>query len=186
MASLPGSLRRRVAHSDSSPVSRCFSRIAWPLGRCRPPTLLAMGQNRQKTGKPCLLTPSVRPGRRTGMNESEKQFSFTRAASSTSRRAKNQISSALALNPTHQLLNLKYVFRDPFTLSDGRNGASQTVSRWAPSVAEWVNPRSCWSLESGCRQWNLSHVPPVTVPDQPWLQISWHSLHGVADGEIPA
>jgi hypothetical protein len=49
-----------------------------------------------------------------GMNESEKQFSFTRAASSTSGRAKNQIpiSSALALDPTHQLVNLKYVFRD--------------------------------------------------------------------------
>ena len=52
-----------------------------------------------------------------GMNESEKQFSFTRAASSTSGRAKNQIpiSSALALDPTYQLANLKYVFRDcPF------------------------------------------------------------------------
>jgi hypothetical protein len=48
------------------------------------------------------------------MNESEKQFSFTRAASSTSGRAKNQIpiSSALALDPTHQLVNRKYVFRD--------------------------------------------------------------------------
>jgi hypothetical protein len=45
------------------------------------------------------------------MNESEKQFSFTRAASSTSGRAKNQISWALALDPTHQLVNLKYVFR---------------------------------------------------------------------------
>ena len=52
-----------------------------------------------------------------GMNESEKQFSFTCAASSTSGRAKNQIpiSSDLALDPTHQLVNLKYVFRDPFT-----------------------------------------------------------------------
>src|ERR1035437_7568412 len=49
-----------------------------------------------------------------GMNESEKQFSFTRAAPSTSGRAKNRIpiSSALALDPTHQLVNLKYVFRD--------------------------------------------------------------------------
>jgi hypothetical protein len=48
-----------------------------------------------------------------GMNESEKQFSFTRAASKTSGRANNQIpiSSALALDPTHQLDNLKYVFR---------------------------------------------------------------------------
>ena len=48
------------------------------------------------------------------MNESEKQFSFTRAASSTSGRAQNQIpiSWALALDPTHQLVNLKYVFRD--------------------------------------------------------------------------
>jgi hypothetical protein len=53
-----------------------------------------------------------------GMNESEKQFSFTRAAPSTSGRAKNQIpiSSASALDPTHQLVNLKYVFRDPFIL----------------------------------------------------------------------
>jgi hypothetical protein len=50
------------------------------------------------------------------MNESEKQFSFTRAASSTSGRAKNQIpiSWALALDPTHHLVNLKYVFRDLF------------------------------------------------------------------------
>jgi hypothetical protein len=52
------------------------------------------------------------------MNESEKQFSFTRAASSTSGRERKQIpaiSSALALDPTHQLVNLKYVFRDrPF------------------------------------------------------------------------
>jgi hypothetical protein len=48
------------------------------------------------------------------MNESEKQFSFTRAAPSTSGRAKSQIpiSWALALDPTHQLVNLKYVFRD--------------------------------------------------------------------------
>ena len=44
-------------------ASRCFSRGAWPLGRCRPPTLLAMGQNRQNTGKTCLLTPSARSGR---------------------------------------------------------------------------------------------------------------------------
>jgi hypothetical protein len=36
---------------------------AWPLGRCRPPTVLAMGQNRQKTGKACLLTPSSSSGR---------------------------------------------------------------------------------------------------------------------------
>jgi hypothetical protein len=49
-----------------------------------------------------------------GMNESEKQFSFTRAASSTSERAKNQIpiGSALALDPTHQRVKLKYFFRD--------------------------------------------------------------------------
>src|ERR1035441_6174037 len=54
------------------------------------------------------------------MNESEKQFSSTRAASSTSGRAKNQIpiSSALALDPTHELVNLKYVFRDPFTVAE--------------------------------------------------------------------
>jgi hypothetical protein len=39
---------------------------------------------------------------------------FTRAASSASGRAKNHIpiSWALALDPTHQLVNLKYVFRD--------------------------------------------------------------------------
>jgi hypothetical protein len=43
--------------------SRCFSRIAWPLGRCRPPTVLAMGQNRQKTGKAYLLPPSTSSGR---------------------------------------------------------------------------------------------------------------------------
>jgi hypothetical protein len=51
-----------------------------------------MGQNRQKTRKTCLLTPSTSSRRiGAGMNESEKQFSFTRAASSTSGRAKNQI-----------------------------------------------------------------------------------------------
>ena len=51
-----------------------------------------------------------------GMNEGEKQFSFTRATTSTSGRAKIHIpiSSALALDPTHQFVNLKYVFRDPF------------------------------------------------------------------------
>ena len=43
--------------------SRCFSRIAWPLGHSRPPTVLAMGQNRPKTGKPCLLPPSTNSGR---------------------------------------------------------------------------------------------------------------------------
>src|SRR5674476_1086642 len=44
-----------------------------------------------------------------GMNESEKQFSFTRAASSTSGRAEKEIliSWALALDPTHQLVNRK-------------------------------------------------------------------------------
>jgi hypothetical protein len=49
-----------------------------------------------------------------GMNENEKQFSFTRATSSTSGRAKNQtpISTALALDTTHQLVNLKYVSRN--------------------------------------------------------------------------
>ncbi len=31
--------------------------------RCRPPTLLAMGQNRRKTGKTCPWTPSARSGR---------------------------------------------------------------------------------------------------------------------------
>ena len=43
--------------------SRCFSGIAWPPGRCRPPTVLAMRQNRQKTGKACLLPPSTSFGR---------------------------------------------------------------------------------------------------------------------------
>ena len=49
-----------------------------------------------------------------GMNESEKQFSFTRAASSTSGRAEKEIliSWALALDPTHQLVNRKYVFQE--------------------------------------------------------------------------
>jgi hypothetical protein len=37
--------------------------MAWPLGRCRPATVFALGQNRQKTGKPCLLTPSTSFGR---------------------------------------------------------------------------------------------------------------------------
>jgi hypothetical protein len=51
-----------------------------------------MGQNLQKTGKTCLLTPSARSGKMGGaMNEREKQFSFTRAAPSTSGRAKKQI-----------------------------------------------------------------------------------------------
>ena len=40
-----------------------LSRIAWPLGRCRPPTLLAMGQNHQKAGNNCLMTPSARSDR---------------------------------------------------------------------------------------------------------------------------
>ena len=58
--------------------------MAWPLGRCRPPTLPAMGKNRQKLGIYCLLTP-LRQLSQDGatMNESEKQFSFTRAALST-------------------------------------------------------------------------------------------------------
>ena len=42
---------------------RHLSCIAWPLGRCRPPMLLAMGQNREKLGKNYLLTPSARSGR---------------------------------------------------------------------------------------------------------------------------
>jgi hypothetical protein len=46
-----------------APESRCFSRLAWPLGRCRPPTALAMGQNRQKTGDTCLLPPSTSSGK---------------------------------------------------------------------------------------------------------------------------
>ena len=50
------------APASSGPVcpeSRYCSRIAWPLGRWRPPAVLAMGQNRQKTGKTGLLTPST-------------------------------------------------------------------------------------------------------------------------------
>ncbi len=41
---------------------------------------------------------------------------LTRTAPSTSERAKNQIpiSSALAQDPIHQLVNLKYAFGDPF------------------------------------------------------------------------
>jgi hypothetical protein len=50
-------------HPLFAPESRCFSPIAWPLGRCRPPTVLAMGQNRQKTGKTCLLPPATSSGR---------------------------------------------------------------------------------------------------------------------------
>jgi hypothetical protein len=51
-----------------------------------------MGQNRLKTGKTCLLPPSTSSGKIGGaMNESEKRFSFTRAAPSTSGRAKKQI-----------------------------------------------------------------------------------------------
>ena len=50
-------------HSRFAPESRCFSRLAWPLGRCRLTTVLAMGQNRQKTGKTYLLTPSTSSGR---------------------------------------------------------------------------------------------------------------------------
>jgi hypothetical protein len=37
------------------------------------------------------LTPSTKSGRMRGMHESEKQFSFTRVASSTSGRAQKQI-----------------------------------------------------------------------------------------------
>ncbi|MCX6924803.1 MAG: hypothetical protein NT154_16565 [Verrucomicrobia bacterium] len=37
--------------------------ITWALDRWRQPTVLAMGQNRQKTSKTCLLTPSGRSGR---------------------------------------------------------------------------------------------------------------------------
>lgn len=46
-----------------APESRYISRIAWPPRRCRPPTLLAMGQNRRKTGNTCPLAPSARSGR---------------------------------------------------------------------------------------------------------------------------
>ncbi|MCX6926463.1 MAG: hypothetical protein NT154_25130 [Verrucomicrobia bacterium] len=42
--------RHRPPPARFAPESRYFSRLAWPLGRCRPPTLSAMGQNRQKLG----------------------------------------------------------------------------------------------------------------------------------------
>src|ERR1035438_3682102 len=65
------------------------------------------------------------------MNESEKQFSFTRAASSTSGRTEKKIliSSALALDPTHQLVNLKYVFRDFHSHLGGSNGIWHPCAR---------------------------------------------------------
>ena len=68
--------------------------MAWPLGRCRPPTLPAMGQNRQKLGIYCLLTP-LRQLSQDGatMNESEKQFSLTRAALSAGGRAETKFLS---------------------------------------------------------------------------------------------
>jgi hypothetical protein len=58
LCSAPASSPARLAAQ-----SRHCSRIAWPLGRCHPPTLLAIGQNRHKTGNTCLLTPSARSGR---------------------------------------------------------------------------------------------------------------------------
>jgi hypothetical protein len=65
------------------------------------------------------------------MNESEKQFSFTLAASRTSGRAKSQIpiSPALALEPTHELVNLKYVFRVTLSPSDGAWALSFAICR---------------------------------------------------------
>jgi hypothetical protein len=60
----------------------------------------------------CLLCPADSPGPIYGLTP-------FRAASDTSGHAKNQIpiSSALALSPTHQRVNFKYVFRDPFTVA---------------------------------------------------------------------
>jgi hypothetical protein len=43
--------------------NRAASRALPGLGRGPPPTVLAMGQNRQKTGKTCLLPPSTSSGR---------------------------------------------------------------------------------------------------------------------------
>jgi hypothetical protein len=83
------------------------------------PPAYGLGDGAKPAENPQNLAVAALPQLRqdgAGMNESEKQFSFTRAAPSTSGCAKNQIStsSALALDPTHQLVNLKYVFRDPF------------------------------------------------------------------------
>ena len=52
-----------------------------------------MGQNRQKLGNNCLDALSQVWQDGAAMNESEKQFSFTRAASSTSGRAKSKFPS---------------------------------------------------------------------------------------------
>jgi hypothetical protein len=58
-----GSAWRRHLLVQLTTEPRHLSRIAWPLGRCRPPTLSAMGQNRKKLGKNYLLTSSARSGR---------------------------------------------------------------------------------------------------------------------------
>jgi hypothetical protein len=60
--------RRDLGMMGEARVVALLQSNAWPLGRCRPPTVLAMGQNRQKTGKACLLTPSTSSGR-MGPNE---------------------------------------------------------------------------------------------------------------------
>ena len=56
-----GDMDTVIQHLTAAP--RYIARIAWPLGRCRPPTLLAMGQRRQETGKACLLTPFAKAGK---------------------------------------------------------------------------------------------------------------------------
>jgi hypothetical protein len=96
---------RRPAHVRRGPYGadplRCPFHFVWnsihhssfilhPF-RCRPPTVLAMGQDRQKTGKTlpiAALHQLWQDG--AAMNESEKQFSFTRAAPGASGRAKKQ------------------------------------------------------------------------------------------------
>jgi hypothetical protein len=52
-----------------------------------------MGQNRQKLGNNCLDALSQVWQDGAAMNESEKQFSFTRAALSTGGRAKSNVLS---------------------------------------------------------------------------------------------
>src|ERR1035437_9216553 len=70
---------------------RHFSHIAWPFGPCQLPTPSGLSQNCQKNATIIFLTTLALPGKMDPMNESGNRFSFTRAASSTSGRAKNQI-----------------------------------------------------------------------------------------------
>ena len=70
---------------------RHFSHIAWLFGPCQLPTPSWLSQNCQKNATIIFLTTLALPGEMDPMDESGKLFSFTRAASSTSGRAKNQI-----------------------------------------------------------------------------------------------